>query len=162
MTAYNTYTNSEEADAYLPAREQLYSIITHLQSVPRMPLNDLEQFLTDEGREILRRCIQGFLDERGPGAVNEPVIDAKDMEHSHRRMNTRSVTTTFGDVTVTRQGHGRRGLDSLHPLDAELNLSEESYSHQMHREIADAAAQVSYDEVKATMQKQTGVTISKR
>jgi hypothetical protein len=162
MTAYNTRSKSEEADAYLPARKQLESIVTHLQSVPRMTLNDLEQFLNDEGREILRRLIQGFLDERGPGAVDEPVIDAKDLEHTHRRLNTRSVTTTFGDVTVGRQGYGGRGLESLHPLDAELNLSEESYSHQMHREIADAAAQLSYDEVKATIQKQTGVRVPKR
>jgi hypothetical protein len=127
-----------------------------------MTLNDLEQFLNDEGREIFRRCIQGFLDERGPGAVDEPVIDAKDLEHTHRRMNSRSVTTTFGDVIVTRQGYGQRGLESLHPLDAELNLSEKSYSHQLHHEIADLVAQLSYDEVKAAIQKQTGVTVPKR
>jgi hypothetical protein len=162
VTAYNTQTRPEEASAYLPAREQLDSIITHLQKVQRMTLDDLEQFLTDEGREILRRCIQGFLDERGPGAVDEPVIDAKELEHSHRRLNTRPVTTTFGDVSVSRQGYGGRGLDSLHPLDAELNLSEPSYSHQLHREIADTVAQVSYDELKATIKKQTGVTVPKR
>jgi hypothetical protein len=162
MTAYTTHIKSEEANAYLPAREQLDFIIRHLQSAQRMTLDDLEQFLNDEGREILRRCIQGFLDERGPGAVDEPVIDAKDLEHRHRRENTRSVTTTFGDVSVTRQGYGGRGLESLHPLDAELNLSEKSYSHQLHREIADAVAQVSYDEVKATIEKQTGVTVPKR
>ena len=162
MTAYNTRNNPEEASAYLPARKQLDFIITHLQSVKRMTLDHLEQFLTDEGREILRRCIQGFLDERGPGAVAEPVIDANDLEHTHRRLNTRSVTTTFGDVSVSRQGYGGRGLESLHPLDAELNLSGESYSHQMQREIADVAAQVSYDEVKATIKKQTSVTVPKR
>lgn len=162
MTAYNTHTKPEEADAYLPARKQLDSIITHLQSVQRMTLGDLEQFLNDEGREILRRCIQGYLDERGPGAVDEPVIDAKNVKHTHRRLNTRTVTTTFGDVSVSRQGYSGRGLESLHPLDAELNLSEPSYSHQMHREIAETVAQVSYDELKATMQKQTGVTVPKR
>lgn len=161
-TAYNTQTKAEEADAYFPARKQLEFIITHLQSVQRMTLNDLEQFLDDEGREILRRCIQGFLNERGPGAVDEPVIDANDLEHTHCRLNTRSVTTTFGEVSVSRQGYSGRGLESLHPLDAELNLSEPSYSHQMHREIADVASQMSYDEVKATIEKQTGVTVPKR
>lgn len=162
MTVYAATLKSEQADAYVPAREQLDSIISHLQSVPRMTLNDLEQFLHDEGREILRRCIQGFLDERGPGAVDQPVIDANDLEHAHRRVNTRSVTTTFGDVTVTRQGYGGRGLQSLHPLDAELNLSEKSYSHQLHREIADVVAELSYDKVEATIQKQTGITVHKR
>ena len=162
MSAYTTVCKSEELDAYLPARQQLDSIIRHLQKIQRMTLNDLEQFLNDEGREILRRCIQGFLDERGPGAVDQSVIDAKDLKHTHLRMDTRSVTTTFGDVTVTRQGYGGRGLESLHPLDAELNLSEKSYSHQLHREIADLVAQLSYDEVKATIQKQTGVTVPKR
>jgi hypothetical protein len=35
----------------------------------------------------------------------------------------------FGDVTVTRQGYAGRGIESLHPVDAELNLSEISSSH---------------------------------
>jgi hypothetical protein len=32
----------------------------------------------------------------------------------------------------------------------------------LHREIAEVSAQLSYDEVKATIQKQTGVTVPKR
>lgn len=68
-----------------------------------MTFNDLEQFLKENGPEILRLCIQGFLDERGPGAVDEPVLDATEQEHTHRRLNPRSVTTNFGKVTVTRQ-----------------------------------------------------------
>jgi hypothetical protein len=162
MTAFAAPLKSDQADAYAPAREQLDFIIAHLKSTLRMTFNDLEQFLKENGPEILRLCIQGFLDERGPGAVNEPVLDATEQEHTPRRLNPRSVTTSFGRVTVTRQGYAGCGLESLHPLDAELNLSPESYSQALHRQIAETAAKESYDEVRATILGQTGVKVPKR
>lgn len=162
MPAYAASLKPSQAEAYSPAREQLDFIITQLQSVDRMTLSDLEQFLNDEGPEILRRCIQGFLDERGPGAVADAVVDATGREHTHRRLNSRSITTIFGKVSVTRQGYGGPGLESLHPLDAELNLPPESYTHALHRQIAETASKESYDEVASTIRRQTGVTVPKR
>src|SRR5215813_8066132 len=157
-----TALKPNQADAYLPAREQLDSIISHLQSVKRMTHNELEQFLNDEGREILRRCVQGYLDERGPGAVADPVVDASGQQHTHRRLNSRSLTTIFGEVDVARQGYGGRGLESLHPLDAELNLPSDSYSHSLHRQIAVAITKQSYDESGTTISSHTGVKVPKR
>src|SRR5262249_5063328 len=131
MAARAASLEPAQADAYLPAREQLDSIISHLQSVKRMTHSELEQFLNVDGRERLRRCDQGYVDERGPGAVAEPVVDAIGQEHTHQRLNSRSITTIFGEVTVARQGYSGRGLESLHPFDAELNLPPESYSHPL-------------------------------
>ncbi len=151
-----------QADAYLPAQEQFNSIISHLRETSRMTHRELEQFLDVDGREILRRIFQGYLDERGPGAVTEPVIDANGQEHTHRRFHSRSLTTIFGEVTLDRQGYGGRSLPSLHPLDAELNLPAESYSHTLQRQIAEATAKESFDEVVITIRHQTGVTVPKR
>ena len=102
------------ADAYAPAREKLDSIISHLQTVDRMTHSELDQFLDTDGREILRRLYQGYLDQCGPGAVTEPVVDANGQEHTHQRLHSRSLTTIFGEVTLDRQGYGGRGLKSLH------------------------------------------------
>jgi hypothetical protein len=127
-----------------------------------MSHSELEQLLEVEGRELLRRILQGRLDERGPGAVTEPVIDSEGREHTHQRVNTRSIKTIFGKVTVARQGYSGRELESLHPLDAELNLPPENYSHQLQRRIAEAAAKESFDEVVLAVENQTGVVVPKR
>src|SRR5262249_6081559 len=76
--------------------------------------------------------------------------------------HSRSLTTIFGEVALDRQGYGGRGLKSLHPLDAELNLPPESYSHTLQRQMACATAKESYDEVMITIRDQTGVTVPKR
>jgi hypothetical protein len=151
-----------QADAYVPAQEQFDSIISHLRSTGSMTHSELEQFLDASGREMLRLIYQGYLDERGPGAVTEPVVDANGQEHTHQRLHSRALTTIFGEVTLERQGYGGRGLKSLHPLDAELNLPPESYSHTLQRQIACATAKESFDEVVLTIRQQTGVTVPKR
>jgi hypothetical protein len=162
MAACAAALESVRADAYSPAREQLNSIISHLQTVDRMTHSELEQFLDVDGRELLRLLYQGYLDQRGPGAVTEPVVDANGQEHAHQRLHARSLTTIFGEVTLDRQGYGGRGLKSLHPLDAELNLPPKSYSHTLQRQIARATAKESFDEVMITIRDQTGVTVPKR
>lgn len=162
MAACAAALDPVRADAYLPAQEQFNSIISHLRSTDRMTHSELEQFLDASGREMLRRIFQGYLDERGPGAVTEPVVDAGGQEHTHRRLHFRSITTIFGEATLDRQGYGGRGLESLHPLDTELNLPPESYSHTLQRQIAEATAKESFDEVVLTIRNQTGVTVPKR
>jgi hypothetical protein len=125
-------------------------------------LTDLEEFLNVEGREIMRRCVQGYLDEQSPGGVTEPVVDSKGRVHTHQRLHSRTLTTIFGAVLVKRLGYGGRGLKSLHPLDAKLNLPPETYSHSLRRRVAEAVAKESYDEVISSIEKQTGVRIPRR
>jgi hypothetical protein len=162
MAACAAALDQLQANAYLPALEQFYSIISHLRSTDPMTHSELEQFLDVDGREMLRRIFQGYLDERGPGPSAEPVLDANGQEHTHQRLHSRSLQTIFGKVTLDRQGYGGRGLESLHPLDAELNLPPESYSHTLQRQIARATAKESFDEVTGAIRDQTGVTVPKR
>jgi len=162
MAACAATPDPVQADAYLPAREQFDSIISHLRETSPMTHSELEQFLNIDGREMLRRIFQGYLDERGPGAVTQPVLDAHGQEHTHQRLHSRSLQTIFGEVTLDRQGYSGRGLESLHPLDAELNLPQESYSHTLQRQIACATAKESFDEVAISIRNQTGVTVPKR
>jgi hypothetical protein len=41
----------------------------------------------------------------------------------------------FGTVTLERAGYGLKGTESLHPLDAELNLPDERYSLELRRRM---------------------------
>jgi len=68
----------------------------------------------------------------------------------------------FGEVTVTRTGYGERGSDSLHPLDAELNLPEEMYSHGIRKRLAIEVARGAYDEAVAALSRSNGVMVPKR
>jgi hypothetical protein len=153
-----------QADAYSSAQEQFNSIKSHLRSsqAQSMTHSELEQFLNLEGRELMRRMFQAHLDERSPGAVSEPVLDAEGQEHTHQRLHPRSLKTIFGKVSLERQGYGGRGLESLHPFDAGLNLPPEKYSHTLQRQIAEASAKESFDEVVTSIHSQTGVRVPKR
>ena len=61
----------------------------------------------------------------------------------------RRIETTFGTVQVERVGYARPGHDSLHPLDAALNLPPERYSLEVRRRVAEAAASRSFDEARS-------------
>lgn len=82
------------------------------------------------------------------------VVDAEGVAHMHQRPHTRQLTTIFGEISLRRIGYGGRGLASLHPLDAALNLPPETYSHTLRQRVASAAASQSYDQVVALLSEQ--------
>ena len=164
MTAYAAAPLLTKADAYGSAEEHYDSIITTLRSelAQQMTHSQLEELLETKGRELCRRMFQAHLEERGTGAVSEPVVDAIGLAHTHQRLHTRSFKTIFGVVTLKRQGYGGRGQSSLHPLDAALQLPPENLSYPLQRRVAEATAKESFDESIATVKQHTGVGVPKR
>lgn len=146
------------------AEEKFAALIAHLQSAQaqKMTHSEMERNLDEEGRELLRLLLQGHLDTRGPGEANEPVVDAEGEERTSKRLHERGLATVFGKVTVRRLGYGAAGADSLHPLDGELNLPRELYSHELRRRAAEEVAKGSYDEAVATLARSTGSAVYKR
>ena len=59
-------------------------------------------------------------------------------------------------------GYGRPGAESLHPLDAELNLPDERYSLELRRRVAREAAKSSFDETLDSITRTTGAHLAKR
>ena len=154
----------ESPEAYLAAYAKFDMLVTKLRSpsAHRMTHSELEQLIESEGRELLRRLLEAHLDERSETTVSVPVIGADHITRTSQRPQTRELESVFGTVSVTRTGYGGRGLASLHPVDAELNLPAERYSHTVRRRAAEAAAQESYDEVVAALKSQTGAHLPKR
>ncbi len=151
-------------EAYLPAQEKFNQLLTQLRAseTQQMTHSELENLIETEGREVLRRLLQGHLDERAPGTTTIPVVDVRDRKHTHQRTHTRQLESLFGTVSITRTGYGGRQLESLHPLDAALNLPLERYSHTLRRRAAETAAQTSFDEVVTTLEQTTGAQVPKR
>ena len=85
------------------------------------------------------------------------------MERDQERIHERGpVTTIFGEIRVKRFGYGAEGADSLHPLDAELNLPRERYSFELRRTAAVEVSKGAFDEAVASLGRHTGAKVGKR
>jgi hypothetical protein len=149
---------------FAEAESQLGELIVRLQSreARTMTHSELERELEEKGRELLRALLQAHLDIRSPGEASEPVVDAQGEPRQAKRLHERSLATVFGTVEVRRLGYGAEGSDSLHPLDGELNLPRERYSHELRRRAAEQVAKGSYDEAVASLADATGTAVPKR
>jgi len=125
--------------------------------------DELERYAFEQGCELMRQLIQGHLELRARGEATEPVVGADGVERTHRRGGTRrELITRFGSVDVERPAYGGRGVDALHPTDAELNVPTHIHSHELERLVALTSAQVSFERTAEMVAETTGVGIPKR
>jgi hypothetical protein len=163
MTALAKLSSLEQA--YTQARENFEQIVGYLDSkeASEMTHSELERELEKKGRELMRKLLQEHLDNRGPGQCDEPPVEGADgVVRSRVRLQQRELETVFGTVSVERAGYGQQGVQSLHPLDAELNLPNERYSLELRRRVAEEAAKSSFDETLESIAKNTGGHVPKR
>ena len=142
FAALETFLDSAEADA-----------LKH---------SDLERAVEAQGRELIRKLLQAHLDARASSRVTEPVRDADGVTRAAGHVHTRELETIFGTVTVTRVGYGAEGEPSLHPLDGQLNLPVEKYSHEVRRRVALEAAKGAFETGVETLGIYTGAHVPKR
>jgi exonuclease VII small subunit len=149
---------------YEQARQEFEHIVRHLDSeeVRSMTHSDLERELEKKGRQLMRILLQEHLEARGPGQCEQPVRGSDGVERSQARLQERKLETVFGTVSVERVGYGQEATESLHPLDAELNLPDERYSLELRRRVAEEAAKSSFDETLESIGKTTGGHVPKR
>ena len=127
-----------------------------------MTQSELERELEVRVRELKRQLLQDNLDRREGGRALEAVTDAEGQERPVEREHERTLRTTFGTVKVARFGYGTDGAESLHPLDAELNLPPDGYSLELRRQMAREAARGSFGEAVEAIHQTTGVLVPKR
>lgn len=153
-----------ETDSFEAARAQFEQILQWLSSDSACGLShsDIEALLHSNGNELLRRLLQGYLDSRSGDEIEGECRGSDGIERTHRRSQVRGLVSLFGEVQVRRIGYGGRGITSLHPFDAELNLPVERYSHGLRRQVAQAVAKNSFSEVVQEIQQTTGAQIAKR
>jgi hypothetical protein len=151
---------------YADALAQFEHLLSRLtgEEARRATHGELEAMVQAEGSELLRRLIQGHLDQRGrEEALRERVVGADGVARAHRRKGcTRCLETCFGEVIVTRRGYGGRGLDSVFPLDAELNLPPDKYSHGLREMLVEEVVRGSFDEAVDHLARRGGGQMAKR
>lgn len=151
-------------DVFMTAQDEFAQMIAFLRNKKTNELShrDLEEAITERGRELLRLLFQAQVDNRGPGPASTPVCGADGVERNAKRLHERGLSTLFGEVRIKRLGYGADAVESLHPLDAELNLPTGEYSFGVRRLASEQAAQVSFDATVEAIAKQTGKTMGKR
>jgi hypothetical protein len=153
-----------KGDAFAEAREGFAAIETFLGSKEACSLreSDLERELEKRGRELMRQLLEAHIQVRGPGEAAAPVQGSDGEERVQQRLHERGLETVFGEVRIERAGYLAQGKDGLHPMDADLNLPKELYSHELRRRTAWAAAGNSFDEVIGLLRETTGARVGKR
>ena len=146
------------------SRDDLESIIAFLRSAEsrQMSHSDVEKLVRERSYELSRKLFQAHVDSRGPGEAAAPVRGADGVERDQERIHERGLTTIFGEIRVKRFGYGAEGADSLHPLDAELNLPRERYSFELRRTAAVEVSKGAFDEAVASLGRHTGAKVGKR
>ncbi len=151
-------------DLFGMARDELESIIAVLRSgeAGQMSHSDVERLVHERGHDLLRKLFQAHVDSRGPGEAAATVRGADGVERDQQRFHERGLTTIFGEIRIKRFGYGAEGVDSLHPLDAELNLPRELYSFELRRSAAVEVSKGAFDEAVASLACHTGAEVQKR
>jgi hypothetical protein len=147
------------------AYEKFIEITTHLsgRAFGESTHSAIEAYLETDGRELLRLLLQEHLDNQGSGRVGEAVCGSDGVVRSHKRdqMET-GYQSVFGAVRLARTGYSQRGVSSLFPRDAQLNLPLHGYSHHLQKRVAAKAAKMSFEEVANDIETETGVRLGKR
>jgi hypothetical protein len=160
------YLIHQGLDEFTAAREQFSQLIQALQSDRNLERehSDIEALIWQDGKELLRRLLQGHLDLR---TAREPkraqVIGGDGVIRTHCRSGcARTLMSLFGEVSVKRIGYSARGKESVFPLDAQLNLPRDKYSHGLRRRVGEEVTKGSFDEAVSSVKLTTGGKVAKR
>ena len=165
MTSYPISSATIETH-YMDACEQFEHLVGRLKhpEAQKLTHGEVEAVIHTEGMELLRRLTQGHLDQRSAQEpIRDKVIGEDGLSRTHRRAGCQHrLETRFGEVSVTRRGYGAPGLESVFPLDAELNLLPDKYSHGLREALVDEVIRGSFDEAVAHLERSGGGQVAKR
>jgi len=151
---------------YLPSFEALDKLASHISGIEfsSSSFGDVESVIQQKGQEIIRLLAQGYLSQRSAEEEKkEFVLGEDDIRRNHRRTGcTRKIESRFGEVELSRIGYSGPFVGSVFPLDAELNLPPDKYSHGLRSEIAHLTAVASFDETLELLGRQGGGILPKR
>ena len=129
-------------------------------------LEATEELVVGQGRELLRGLVQLALDAQADREVRLAQVTGEDGVRRGRaeRGHGRPVVTRLGEVRVRRIAYrsGIKGVLSLFPRDAVLNLPPLEYSWGLQRLAQMFCGSVSYEQAHAFVLAVTGVSIGKR
>jgi hypothetical protein len=153
-------------EEFHPALMQFLSLACELgdETADKAEHGQIEVLVSKMGNEVLRRLLQGHYDLRcNTEERRESVTGSDGVVRTHCRCGCeRDLMTIFGQVTVKRKGYKAPGVESVFPMDGELNLPLDKYSHPLRHRVAEEVASHSFDEAAGNIEKNTGGKTPKR
>jgi hypothetical protein len=129
-------------------------------------LDAMEELVTEDGRKLLCGVVQAAVDGQAGREVRLPRVTGADgvVRAQARRGRARTVVTGLGKVRVRRIGYrsGIKGVPSLFPRDAVLNLPPCGYSWALQRLAVMFCRSVSFGEAHEFVLAATGVSVGRR
>ena len=129
-------------------------------------LEAMESLVTERGRELLCGLVQLGLDAQAEGEVRLPQVTGADgvPRRLDERGHARSVVTRLGEVIVQRIGYrsGIKGVPSLFPRDAVLNLPPCGYSWPLQRLAEMFCRSGAFGQAHEFVLAATGVSVGRR
>lgn len=149
---------------YHAAADKLEALTQALQSEETRQFNhsELEMFIDQKQREVSRLLYEESIQRQGVGDVGAVVQGLDGVDRTHKRVRVRHLKSIFGEISIARTGYSQPESDSVFPLDGQLNLPEDAYSHTLRRLLGGEVAKNSFDEAIDSVQSRTGVVIPKR
>lgn len=160
----NSQTDDAKKNHYIPAFEVLDELVTKISRVVGASFGEIEALIHEKGMEVLRQMAQGYLNQcHAEEEKREFVIGEEGQIRTHRRSDCeRKLESRFGEVLVERIGYYGPGLNLVFPLDVDLNLPPNKYSHGLQEEVAHLVAVESFDETLESLERQGGGILPKR
>lgn len=149
---------------FVEATEKFDALISWAQETSAT-MSEVEVGVEKRGHQLLRAVIQGHLDHRARQESKlVSVAGGDDVSRTERREGEkRTVATLVGEVRANRiRYEGGKGVPSLCPQDASLNLAPGKYSHQVRRRLAFTSTQGSFENAIETLGETSAITVPKR
>lgn len=150
---------------YRPAVQELELIIGELSAFEREAHEhgDIEKHLETRGMEVMRQLFQCYLNRVSGAEEEQEYVVGPDAEpRRHAWVHKRHLMSVFGRVEVCRLAYSDQGLGSVFPLDAQLNLPLDRYSHGMRERVGEVVAEASYEAAVEHVGRHTGGAVPKR
>lgn len=125
----------------------------------------VERGIESNGRELLRLLLQAHIENLGKGDKGDAImctIDNATICFRRKRIDSRSLITLFGRITISRVGYYYSGCRAIHPLDEQLQLPSRAYSYEVQRRVVKMATQGPFDEAVGNVSETMGLEIPKR
>jgi hypothetical protein len=81
---------------------------------------------------------------------------------SHKRIDSRIVITTVGQIEIARTGYYSPKIEALHPIDELLQLPRRCYSYEVQRRTVKMAVLGPFDEALEMVKESMGIILPKR
>ena len=155
---------SEVRNPFFAAREFFNNLIATLSSeeIKNKKIHKVEEVLVESIFDLGRLLLDSFVKNKGNGDVGELIIREDRVELTHRRERDRKLMSIFGEIEIDRLGYGKRGENSIFPLDGQLALPDIKQSYNVQKHVVRESVLGSYDEAVKTIKRYTAAEICKK